>query len=450
MTDPATVARQHSARPGWELVNYQEVGLPIFRVRLSITVQKVETIAVIEEFILRLVKAGLTTTNELSEFLGLEVSMLETSLGNLVYEGDISLLESNEKIALTSRGQSKLVSLKVDRLVQSDASVYFDGITRELVALDAGQTWLGRDLERDGIPILPASPKRKPAVTEIELKKLNSHLTHVDWGTGEKFRVLRLDAMLGRAYLDYRRAVALAFKSTNGKHISIAFAIDNRLSAQHERVYKANGLGERSPIFGDLFNAKKRRANILAARSAMSAIAPVPQQKIKSNSNTSVSASGEISQLVRPVTCYEHPGLLLDALQNARHRLVIVSPWIRGKVVDEAFLSALNALCERNVNVTFVFGFGVDRGEREQDTQARKNLEKLSRDYKCFRLLKGKGVHAKVLIKDNDYVVSTSFNWLSFKGDLKLSLREEEGTLVADSRYVDQYHDSLISRLAPE
>ncbi|WP_161627786.1 phospholipase D-like domain-containing protein [Salinisphaera shabanensis] len=146
----------------------------------------------------------------------------------------------------------------------------------------------------------------------------------------------------------------------------------------------------------------------------------------------------------------KHPALLQRAIIESEQRLVIVSVWIRAKVVDHEFLGNLETLAKKGVSVTIVFGFGKDRGEREHDEYARESLERLDTQYPNFRLIRHNKVHAKVLVSDRKFAVSTSFNWLSFKGDLNMSLREEEGFCVEGTKFVEEYCQDLLGRLIPE
>ena len=54
--------------------------------------------------------------------------------------------------------------------------------------------------------------------------------------------------------------------------------------------------------------------------------------------------------------------------------------------------------------------------------------------------------HAKILIKDDDWLVITSFNWLSFRGDPKRTFREEWGTRVAIPDQVAAYALKILER----
>lgn len=55
-----------------------------------------------------------------------------------------------------------------------------------------------------------------------------------------------------------------------------------------------------------------------------------------------------------------------------------------------------------------------------------------------------KSTHAKILIFD-DVWISTSFNWLSFRGDRDRTYRMEEGTLVCNQRVVNQQYERYVA-----
>lgn len=55
--------------------------------------------------------------------------------------------------------------------------------------------------------------------------------------------------------------------------------------------------------------------------------------------------------------------------------------------------------------------------------------------------------HEKVLLVDGKYVVITSFNWLSFKGDPNRGFRQETGLYTIDKDTINKTLDSLEKRM---
>jgi len=146
----------------------------------------------------------------------------------------------------------------------------------------------------------------------------------------------------------------------------------------------------------------------------------------------------------------DHPPLLEDALSNAKSRLMIISPWIKRKVVNEGFLRKLERLLRNGVRI-FV-GYGITEQPTENpfapDLAAVGDLQALAAKYPNFSLKRLGNTHAKVLIKDSDFAAITSFNWLSFKGDPHRTFRDEQGTLLQVSELVNQKFVELEPRFA--
>jgi len=92
-----------------------------------------------------------------------------------------------------------------------------------------------------------------------------------------------------------------------------------------------------------------------------------------------------------------------------------------------------------------------DEGSPEQrrrlDRRAERDLEKLADRYANFCFVRLGGTHAKVLLSDK-FVVTTSFNWLSFRGDPHGTFRDEQGMLVSVPEMVDERFDRNVSRLS--
>jgi phosphatidylserine/phosphatidylglycerophosphate/cardiolipin synthase-like enzyme len=139
---------------------------------------------------------------------------------------------------------------------------------------------------------------------------------------------------------------------------------------------------------------------------------------------------------VRSVSVFEHPELLTKAINSARRRLLIISPWVRGGVVNANFVGALERRIRAGVDVHIGHGIGSD--DSQSDEWALQKLSNLAARYKDkFHLVRLMNTHAKILIFDGIWI-NTSFNWLSFQGDPNRTFRMEEGTLVQIPSEVDK------------
>jgi len=164
------------------------------------------------------------------------------------------------------------------------------------------------------------------------------------------------------------------------------------------------------------------------------------QQKISDLQQELESMKKQVEELtVRNLKVYDHQPMLQKAIDNSQERLMIISPWIRANVVDKKFLQAFEKMLKRGVKVFIGYGLGnEDKNMSEADSKAEKDLEKLARKYKNFWLKRLGNTHAKILICDTKFMITTSLNWLSFKGDPDRKFRDERGTLVSIPKNIDE------------
>lgn len=155
---------------------------------------------------------------------------------------------------------------------------------------------------------------------------------------------------------------------------------------------------------------------------------------------------------VRQVPVYDHPGYLRRALGEARKRVLIVSPWIRYEVVNDELIGRMRKALDRGIDLWIAYGINPEGGYRpkakgERDREAERKLRRLEQDYpKRFHMTRLGDTHAKVLVCDSRFSIVTSFNWLSFRGDDKLSFRDERGCYVGLPAKVDDLFDIYRAR----
>lgn len=163
--------------------------------------------------------------------------------------------------------------------------------------------------------------------------------------------------------------------------------------------------------------------------------------------NASLAARIGTTSLVRSISVFEHAGLLAEALDTAQTRLLIISPWVRSAVVTTDFVAKLEHRLRAGVDVTIAHGYGDD--DDGSDDFALTRLKNLATRYDKFTFARLKNTHAKILIFDGHWI-STSFNWLSFRGDPERTYRMEEGTLVAIPERVEREYERYLTLIAQQ
>lgn len=451
----ANTACRLDKRDGFSLTSYLDVGLPVYRFPIVLTLQETSELGAIEEHVLRAIELGIDTITDLEAFLGLPGIVLTNQIGRLVYEHALTFQESNHATyKLLAEGNRRLATASTSTVARRRVSIYVDGITRKIIPVEPGDLLRGPELESQGYAVVYPPTRQRPNPTEFDLAEINKliALSAVPTLPASGLRAVRVDGLVGKPSLYFQRALALAFKSKDARTVTIGFAIDGRQSIEHEIEYERSGAAKRSRLFASMFDASKRRREIVAANRELAHVVDVSDGRGPENRRLTLrhsSAKRKISGTnVRVLSVYDHPPLLQRALESATKRVMIVSPWLRAAVITPAFIRLLTNCLSRGVELTIAYGIGKkDPGEKDHDAKAREALEALAGSFSNFRLVRKGNTHAKVLLVDSDFFVTTSFNWLSFRGDPSQPMREEEGTMVQDREAVDDYYRDLIARL---
>lgn len=352
-----------------------------------------------------------------------------------------------------------------------------------------------KDLRDEGIVEIESSPKLPPELSDLRLKDIDETIREIEKARNRKSKNLQEQDLLALKAIERRQrlfqpATALVYKSKDSDEIQVAFIVDDVLSSEHEAAFaRADGakklriaevLRQSAPrklaeeILGVEFVAQvpadqvaKLKKEVTIAQAKIQAQIQTTQEKFEQTeddeekqilSQQLQDALKQIEQLqaqldstlasvpMRWLEMYEHRPLLEQALKDTQQRLMIISPWIRANSVNRWFLQQFENLLRRGVQVFIGYGLGEkDENRYQKDIEAEKSLQKLANQYSKSFILKRLGdTHAKILISDTKFAVSTSFNWLSFKGERDRTFRDERGTLVSDPRKIDELFDNLL------
>ena len=478
------IAARFDEREGFRLVDYAEVGLPLYRVHAIAVLLANKTLLPIEEYVVRAMGEGIVDVGSISSFLGLDREIIEGTLSNLI-RSDIVHQRAGQVVQLTSKGRLAVSSATAIRPVENIVSFVVDGLTRKPTVVTEIPLYLPSELKREGIRLVRAFPARRPDIDELDLRDIEDALM---WGERDilrgQSRLLRIRRIV-RAHRIYMKSIALVYRAEAGDEIQVGFAIDGRGSGEHELAFLRAKGPEKLGIVKEVVNSShsnfaedrgqdvtplarskeveikrikrmiattKFKAEIAETRRRESTIETERKQLVEKRDDAIKNARSLEEQLndvpVRPIAVYEHPQLLRTALECASTRLLIISPWITDAVVNENFLNHLRKLLETGVDI--YIGYGLDGRNREKAGRgknlAERTLSKLAAEHVNFRFRRLGDTHAKVLIKDSDYYVITSFNWLSFRGDPNRTFREEWGNRVSISEIVDDYFQKLSER----
>lgn len=129
-----------------------------------------------------------------------------------------------------------------------------------------------------------------------------------------------------------------------------------------------------------------------------------------------------------------HPLYLIKAFETAESNIYIVSPWVRNIVLEKYKEFIENAL-KRGVNIYINYGIS-NKGKEDIDKDAQRYYNDLKKKYNNLYIHSNTNTHAKILICDDKWVVTGSFNWLSYDGS---DDRNESSALSIDKNIINSF-----------
>jgi hypothetical protein len=486
---PEEIARRYDNRAGYDLVSWREVGLPVYKITVHALIQLHKSIPPIEEFVLKTIKAGLSSEEEIGGLLGLEFSLVREAMINLRTSEDIDLIapdsSSKQVWKLTKKGEGTLRSLKIIVPLAKTFTIHFDGLLwhphwyRQHLESSLLKP---RELKQGMIEISPYQTQ-KPELSDLSLIEVDRILEKIESESRRKVKreqdLLALKAIDRRERL-YQPALILIYKAKEGGDPQVAFVIDGILSEKHETAFAHSNGVKKHRIFESLTRSDSRhlverelgtdvKQSLDKSETLKTEVTSVQTQIENVQKNIEqvqtdeekvalkqkiVGLQRQIAELkkqqssvpIRWLEVYEHRPLLEKVLNDSKERLLIISPWIRASATNRPLIKQIEKLLKANVKVFIGYGLGEEDEKREYDAKTEEKIQRLARRYNNFYLKRLGDTHAKILISDKQLAVVTSFNWLSFKGDPNREFRDERGTLISEPQKIDELFDSYMKR----
>lgn len=496
MTPEETARHLAGARSGYQLVSYREIALPLFKVELELLILEKKQLPPIEEYVLRAVSQGLTDTADIAGLLGIEESIVRTTTAALLSTDNLKLGggpdgDRAHRLKLTSKGCDTATEAALVQAVEMTLPVWIDGLTRKVISVRGrGSLWFpASGASRRGLVEIGPYPRKRPGLEDIPLELVNEVIRAETAGRRARREVIGITG-IGKARRYAREGVALAYEAP-GEELVITIAVDGEASEEHDAVFSL--LRERSArklTPADWHSAREVVEETIPSELLDSAADASESERIedervqlrldeeKLRDAAEHASNEELQSLrdqldrsearqrelqlelanisVRQVPVYEHRKYLDRALEEAKKRVLIVSPWIRFEVVDDELVTRFRKLLERGIELWIAYGITKQGGYRsktkgEGDRDAERKLERLGDDYPdLFHMTRLGDTHAKVLVCDARFSIITSFNWLSFRGDEQLEFRDERGYYVGLPEKVNEVFDSYSQRFGEQ
>lgn len=486
MTIEELAKKKANSVPNSTLVKYYEAGIPQWHVESIFTMLKPKKLSVLQEFILKFIASGIDDVLDICNFLGVNASAVNNAVALLQKNSLITVDIFYSKLKLTDKGETALK--EASTIVPEDIEyvLYVDGLIGN-VYLDTRRLYKPKELRNFAIkPIntIVEKPTLDTLLYEDVKRAINlfkkNHAYEQDKLAGDLQEV----SQLVKTYVEYKKVYVLVF--INNKSDDIEFQVydgttrndDYSIALQKQYNNNTHVLEFDSKELTDevtddslidalpheiIENAKSFSYKDSTLEREISNLT-IQLDAIRDGSDDDeeqkISATEKIRFLEKKIdemknerksadrilSTYDHRPLLIDALENAQNTVVIVSPWIKSGGLNHEILERIEKALQRKTQV--IIGYGISEKEDSDKWIVQRLSEMQRKSYgKGLHLVRLNNTHEKVLIKDNEYVVITSFNWLSFKGDPNKGFRQETGYYTESKDVIKQMKANLSDRM---
>ena len=476
---------------GYDLVKYFEAACPVYKIELKFTMQKKKPLSILQEFILRFLKENVTSTDTICAFLGINPDVVFNAIADLRANDLLTVDIYRENLKLTDKGRKVLEKASVIVPEELSFSVMMDGLTGD-VFIDTKRYYKGNEL-RDNTMIPLKTAFDRPSIEDISYENLNNAIKQYRISNGKNSffegDLLSINEV-EKVYTEYKKIYVLVYYNYEKETMELrAFEKSVRrqeyetiiLRMQNENLHQidfdkktiVDELNER-PLLNSIpkeiieeaeeFENKKGdyqkqidalKTQIIDFNEQIDSEAVPEKERITATQQVRI-LKKQLEELQnkqksanRILNTYDHRPLFLKALKDAQKQVIIVSPWIKRSGVNNEVLLLIEKALQKKVQV--VIGYGIS-DEQDSDPKILKQLENMQKKKygNYLTLVSLNNTHEKVLICDNDFLVITSFNWLSFRGDPKFGFRQETGYYTEIKEGIKKMKENLSQRMKIE
>jgi hypothetical protein len=389
---PEDIARRFEQRQGYDLIDYAQVALPIYRLTVDAITMAHREIPPIKEFVMRSIAIGLEGESPVAEFLGLDEATVHATFDQLHGDRYVSLSDNEDERGATLLDRGREVLAKARESSPQDEMVVFlfDRLMRKPIRLVAEQLLAPANIDPQQMIEIRSYPAEGPDIDNLSIPDVLQVLEQQAGGRAAFSKdLLRLKRIVRRVRL-YRPAIGLVYKKHRSSDIQIAFIVDDARHEGLEHAFAEHGgpkkMGFLRSIDESSTTAELRRylgpdvqrllpdtdaltGKRLAASLARIKVqvclgrverrggihAPEAAQEKEQLETASAILSEAETQLrtfpARPVLPYEIAEHLSTALDSCQSLLVVSSRNLGRAVVDARFLKRVEAALQRNVRV---------------------------------------------------------------------------------------------------
>ena len=232
-----TIYKNMNELPGYDLLGYSEVAIPIYETKLHALALMKNTIPVVEEFVLNFYAEGLEL-EEIQNVLGLDKELINQAWAGLQQRDYISYIDKH----ITDRGEEYLSSHSVEELEKIEIPIMIDCITGKITTVN-NQLMNTSNIKKIGIRSLKAN-MYEPNIDSIDFKSVKSVFNkykkeNPNFYLGEILEILRVEGKSTK----FKRIEILIFKNGEGDIRVLAYDGYSRLDNYEEKLKELDKKG---------------------------------------------------------------------------------------------------------------------------------------------------------------------------------------------------------------
>ena len=405
------------APTGYRLNELIQFSYPVRKIRLDVLVNKQPDGSLVKVYnvLLRAIQAGFSSQDKLFTFLGLGQTdeFVLRELFTLREKGLVDLV--SEKWIVTEEGEKFIQDEKILRIEEKEEFEFLiDGISGEIMS--ARQNRTEKKLLKSLDPEVKLS-NRNPELIEVKFQQLADTYKQDNEN---------------KAYLISYASDDIKYDSNDWCNFWLIEYIPDRKSNQEPKLEVRNfeTLKEIKSLTSK-FNSEYRHYIYSLSSSERTEFEEITIIHEEPNVQ---SQTDDLSTL----TIWETKQKFIEALNNVKEKILIESPWI--KRATQEYIPLFEKLLKDKKQLTILYGISE---KDEHDIYTLRKVEELQKQHKDkFKLIhlpthfaeihsRLTGTHRKLVIKDNEYYIHGSFNFLSFGKNERQQVANEESLLIS-------------------
>jgi hypothetical protein len=378
------------------LIAIEDLALPVYKLTLDCVGEIRKDLEPTTEYLLQFLDLGIDSIEDLAGVMGLKTDLVLDLILAECEKGNMALISENKRIAMTMSGKSLLTSMKYSIGANFERSQIFDAHLWKIQDWSPSEFLTEKQMDNllTTAPVrVSKSKKTRVEVDDVSLVLLNRILSQ----DIRELKEIHLLKRIQRRMNGFKLAKLLVYFDGVSES-AFAIVIDGKRSVEHEEFLQS--IGGLKALEIELEPLSKEELNQF--------------QSVTVNNIDLTSSLKKEARIVKP---YDHAEYFMQALEDSKKKLVIISPWI-GRNSGQEFRTKLEALLKKNVQVLIAFGYEATKQVKKSNNSPDdiRALLSLSEKYSNFNFRKfNNDNHGKILIFDETIIIG-SFNWLSFGG----------------------------------